>query len=225
MLPRSDQDIERDITAEFKWEPSLQSDDIAVAARDGVVTLAGYADSYYDMWKAERVASRVKGVKAIANDIEVRLPSGSVRPDPQVAAAAVDALRWNVLVPHDQIKVKVQNGWVTLEGEVKWHYQAKESERSVRRLTGVRGVTSLVTIRKQPVPSDVKQRIRRALERGAEFDADRITVDVDGNNLILRGTVRSYVEKRDAESAARNAPGVTVVDNRLTVDPLMPATV
>ena len=191
----SDADIQKDILAELKWEPSLRNDDVGIAVRDGVVTLAGFVDSYADKWKAERVASRVKGVKA------------------------VNALEWNILVPHDRIKVKVEKGWVTLEGDVEWYYQKEEAERAVRSLTGVKGVSNLIMVRAQPAPSDVKRKIREALQRGAQFDADRITVETQGGRVILRGTVRSYAEMRDAERAARNAPGVTDVENRLTVDP------
>jgi osmotically-inducible protein OsmY len=224
-MVRTDTDIEKDIINELKWEPSLRDDDIAVSVKDGVVTLAGFVDSYFDKWKAERVASRIKGVKAIANDIQVRLPTVSERPDPELARAAVDALRWNVLVPADRIKVKVENGWVTLEGDVDWYYQKEEAERTVRRLVGVRGVTNLITVHARATPTDIKRKIREALERGAEFDANRITVEVEGNRVILRGTVRSYAEKRDAERAARNAPGVTEVENDLIVDPSIPAPV
>jgi osmotically-inducible protein OsmY len=218
---RTDSDILKDVAAELKWEPGLRDDDIAVSVRDGVVTLAGFADSFADKWRAERVASRVKGVRAIANDIEVRLPSTSERPDPEIARAAVNALEWNILVPHDRLKVTVEKGWVTLEGEVDYYYQAEEAERSVRHLTGVKGATNLITVRSQPTPSveEVKRRIKEALQRGAKFDADRIGVEVQGHKVILNGTVRSYAELRDAERAARNAPGIIDVENHLTVDP------
>ena len=222
----NDTEVQKDVVAELKWEQGLHDDDIAVAVRDGVVTLAGYANSYADKWKAERVASRVHGVKAVANNIEVRLPSSSERPDPEIARAAVNALKWNIWVPSDHVRVKVEKGWVTLEGDVDWYYQKEEAERALRKLTGIRGVSNLISVRQQrPKPSDVKKRVKEALERGAEFDAERITVEVDGSNVILRGTVRSYIEKRDAERAALNAPGVTGVENRLTVDPSVPAAV
>jgi len=221
----SDSDIQRRVADELKWDPSLEDDDIAVAVRDGVVTLAGYVKSYLDKWRAERVASRVKGVKAVANDLEVRLPSSSSRPDPEIARAAVDALKWNIAVPHERVKVKVEDGWVTLEGDVDWYYQREAADRAVRSLTGIKGVTNLITVRAGPTPSDVKQKIKDALQRGAQFDADRITVEVDGHTAILRGKVRSYAEFKDAERAARNAPGITDVENELTVDPTIPAAV
>lgn len=216
---RTDSEIQRDIEDELRWDPSLENDDVAVSVRDGVVTLAGYVKSYLDKWHAERVASRVKGVKAIANDLSVNLPSSSDRADPDIARAALDALKWNIAVPHDRIKLKVDKGWVTLEGDVDWSFQRDAAERAVRSLTGVKGVSNLLTIKARPTPQDVKQKIRAALERGAQFDADRIMVDVDGDKAILQGTVRSYAERRDAERAARNAPGITEVENKLTVDP------
>ena len=215
----SDRDMQRDIVNELNWEPSLRNDDIAVGVRDGVVTLAGFVDSYADKWTAERVAGRVKGVKAVANDIEVKLPLGSSRPDPDIARAALDALKWHVSVPNERIKVKVEKGWLTLEGDVDWYYQKEAAERAVRYLTGVQGVSNLITVKARPTSADVKVKIKEALQRGAEFDADHITVEIEGNKAILRGTVRAYAEMRDAERAARNAPGITEVDNRLTVDP------
>ncbi|PYP04145.1 MAG: ornithine aminotransferase [Gemmatimonadetes bacterium] len=216
---QSDRDMQRDIVNELNWEPSLRNDDIAVGVRDGVVTLAGFVDSYADKWTAERVAGRVKGVKAVANDIEVKLPLGSSRPDPDIARAALDALKWHVSVPNERIKVKVEKGWLTLEGDVDWYYQKEAAERAVRYLTGVQGVSNLITVKARPTSADVKVKIKEALQRGAEFDADHITVEIEGSKAILRGTVRAYAEMRDAERAARNAPGITEVDNRLTVDP------
>jgi osmotically-inducible protein OsmY len=216
---RSDIEIQADVAAEVRWEPGLRDDDIAVGVRDGVVTLAGYVDSYADRWRAERAATRVRGVRAVANDLEVKLPTSDERTDPEIARAALSALEWNVLVPHDRIKVAVDKGWITLEGEVDHYHQAEEAERAVRTFTGVKGVTNLITVRTRPTPSDVKQRVREALARGAKFDAEHITVEVEGHKAILKGTVRSYAELRDAERAARNAPGVTEVENRLTVDP------
>lgn len=219
MLTRTDTDIQKDVADELKWEPSLEDDDIAVAVRDGVVTLAGYVKSYVDKWRAERVASRVKGVRAIANDLEVRLATGTERLDPDIARAALDALKWNVSVPQDKVKVKVEKGWVTLEGDVDFYYQREAAERSVRSLKGVKGVTNLIMVRVVPTPSDIKQKIKQALERGAEFDAERITVEIKDHKAILRGTVRSYAEYKDAERAARNAPGITEVENKVAVDP------
>jgi osmotically-inducible protein OsmY len=216
----TDSDIQKDLIAELNAEPNLRNDDIAVGVRDGVVTLAGRVDSYADKWRAERVVSKIKGVKAVVNELEVRLPSGSQRSDQEIARAAVNALQWNVLVPHDRIQVVVQDGWITLRGEVDWYYQKEEAERTVRNITGIKGVSNLITVAAVPTPSDVKQRIADALRRGAQFDADRITVEVVGHKAILKGTVRSYAEMLDTERAARKVPGITEVENRLTVDPM-----
>jgi osmotically-inducible protein OsmY len=217
-MQRSDTDIHKDIVAEFHWEPSLRDDDIAVAVRDGVVTLAGFADSYADKWKAERIASKIQGVKAIANNIEIKLPSASQRADPDIARAVVNALQWNISVPADRIKTKVEKGWVTLEGEADYNYQKDAAERAIRYLTGVKGITNLITVKQRATPADLKERIKEALQRSAQFDAERITVEVQGNKAILRGTVRSYAEMKEAERAALKAPGITEVENRLTVD-------
>ncbi len=213
----ADKDIQKNITDELSWEPSLRNDDIAVGVREGVVTLGGFVDSYADKSKAERVAGRVKGVKAVADELAVKLPAGSERADPDLARAALDALQWNISVPHDRIQVKVEKGWLTLEGQVDWYYQKQAAERAVRYLRGVRGVFNLITLSAQTTPRDVKKRIKDALHRGVEFDAERITVEVEGSKAILEGTVRSYAEMQDAARAARNAPGITEVDNRLAI--------
>ena len=213
----ADKDIQKNISDELGWEPSLRNDDIAVGVREGVVTLGGFVDSYADKSKAERVAGRVKGVKAVADELEVKLPSGSERADPDVARAALDALQWNISVPHDRIQVKVEKGWLTLEGQVDWFYQKQAAERAVRYLRGVRGVFNLITLSARTTPRDVKKRIKDALHRGVEFDAEHITVEVEGSKAVLQGTVRSYAEMKDAARAARNAPGITEVDNRLAI--------
>lgn len=215
---RTDNEIQQDVINELKWERGLRNDDIAVGVRDGIVTLGGFVDSYWDKWNAERAVERVKGVKGIVNEIQVRLPSSAERSDADIAHAAVEALKWDVSVPHENIRVKVEKGWLTLEGEVEWHYQKEAAERAVRRLTGLKGVSNLIVVKVKPLPSDIKEKIKEALRRNAEFDADRITVEVDGNTVILNGTVRSFAAMRDAERAARNAPGVTKVENKLTID-------
>jgi osmotically-inducible protein OsmY len=216
---RKDIEIQNDVVAELKWQTGLQDDDIAVGVREGVVTLGGTVSSYGDKMTAERVASRIKGVQAIANDIEVRIPSSYSRSDPDIAHAALDALKWDIAVPEHLIKVKVDKGWLTLEGEVEWNYQREAAERVVRYLTGVKGVTNLIRMRVHAAPADVKKKITDALARSAQVDAEHVSVEIAGNKAILRGTVRSYAESRDAMRAARNAPGITEVENRLTVNP------
>ena len=214
---RSDQEIQEDVLDEFKWDARLKPNEIGVIVKDGIVTLTGWVDSYGKKWAGEEAALRVRGVKAVANDVEVRLPGSSERADDEIAAAVVRALQWDTFVPADKIKVTVSKGWVTLEGEVEWQFEKQDAERSIRNLWGVKGVTNLITVKPRIKASDVREKIEQALIRSAKTDADRITVDVDGSTVTLRGTVHSYAEKEEAERAAWQAPGVSSVKNQIKV--------
>ena len=204
-LTRTDREIQADVLAELRWDSSVPANEIGVAVKDGVVTLTGTVDTYLKKWRAEEDAHKVNGVIAVANDITVRVIGE--RTDTDIAAAAVHALKWNTSVPAEKIQVTVENGWVTLKGEVEWQYQKQEVERVVRRLWGVKGVSNLIIVKPLASPTDLKKKIEDALVRSAEVDAKNITVEVQGSKAILKGKVRSWAERQEAERTAWLAPG------------------
>jgi osmotically-inducible protein OsmY len=216
---KADSDIKRDVEAELRWDPDINPTDIGVAVKDGVVTLTGFVRSYTEKWQAERDAKRVAGVVGVANDIEVRLPTSSQRPDPEIARDAVAALKHELPYSYETMKVIVKDGWLTLEGTAEWNYQRVRAEEAVRRVNGIKAVSNLILLKPSVAPSEIKAKIEEAFRRSAEVDAQRITVEAHGSEVILRGRVRSWAERQEAERAAWRAPGVTKIDNRITIGP------
>lgn len=216
---RTDSEIKRDVEYELKWEPDIDASDIGVAVKEGVVTLSGFVRSYMQKLAAERATKRVHGVLGVANSIEVHLPSSSERSDPEIARAAVAAIKAELPFSYEKIRTVAKDGWITLEGEVEWDYQRRRAGKAVRRLTGVKGISNLITLKPRVSPSEIKAKIEEAFRRHAEVDASRVSVTASGGEITLTGTVRSWVERRQAEEAAWRAPGVTKVDNRITIAP------
>ena len=214
----NDRELRQNVIDELDFEPSIDSADIGVAAENGVITLTGHVPSYAQKMAAERAAWRVKGVKAIAQEIKVRIPGDKKRDDDEIAQRAVDILAWNSLIPRDAVHVRVQNGFVTLSGQLDWNFQRKAAEADIRKLTGVAGVINEITLKPAIQAVDVKQRITDALKRHAEIEARHIKVDVrDGDTVSLEGEVDNWDERQAVLNAAWSAPGVRSVDDRLRI--------
>jgi len=214
---KTDLELKKDVEDELNWEPTVNAAHIGVAANNGVVTLTGHIPSYAERWEAEGATKRVFGVAAVANELEVKLPGSSERSDEDIAAACVAALKANYVVPDEKIKVVVRGKRVTLEGMVDWQHQRKAAMRAVRDILGVLSVTNDITVKPHASPNDVKQKIEQALRRSAEIDARRISVETHDGKVTLRGTVRAWTEKEEAEHAAWAAPGVTTVENQINI--------
>ncbi|MGB3928787.1 MAG: BON domain-containing protein [Sphingobium sp.] len=216
-MKKSDSQLQHDVMAELEWEPSIDHADIGVAVNDGVVTLSGYVKSYPQKVTAEKATRRVAGVRAIAEEIKVRFASDRKTADHEIAKRIIDMFAWNVSIPDDKIKVKVEHGWVTLSGTVDWHYQSNEARAAAGRVTGVTGVSNLVEVKKLPVASDIKDRIMAAFKRQADLDAGTVTVATDGSTVRLGGKVKNWNERGIAERAAWAAPGVNKVEDNIVV--------
>ena len=214
---KTDSEIQKDVMDELKWDLILKATEIGVAVKNGIVTLSGTVDTYSKKVAAEKAANRVAGIKAIAEDIEVKLSSGGKRNDTEIAEAVLNALKWHSAVQEDKIKIKVEDGWVTLEGNVEWEFQRSAARTSVEHLLGVVGISNNIKIVPTLSATEVKRKISSAFQRSATVDSEKINIAVDGSKVILTGKVRSYVEKRDAEKAAWLAPGVNRVENKLEI--------
>jgi osmotically-inducible protein OsmY len=217
-----DHKLRQDVIDELDFEPSLDTSHIAVGVHDGVVTLTGSVSSYADKLAAERAARRVFGVRAIAQEIEIRLPSDKKTGDDEIAKRAADILKWRVGVPADQIVIKVEKGVVTLAGEADWQFQRKQAENAVHNLTGVIGINNLIGVRARPEIPKIKEKIQQALKRSAELDSSQVTVRAEGGKVILGGKVHAWFERDLAEQAAWSAPGVTDVQDHIEIEPWAP---
>jgi osmotically-inducible protein OsmY len=213
----NDSQLQQAVLAELKWEPSVTAAHIGVTARGGVVALTGHVESYVEKHAAETTAGRVKGVKAVAEEIEVRLPLEKKRGDEEIAAAALGRLSWDVSVPRDAVKIKVEKGWITLTGEVDWHYQTQAAEQDVRGLLGVLGVSNQTTIKSRIDVSTLSDDITHALHRSVFFDPKEVTVSAQGGKVTLTGTVHSWHDRQVAASTAWAAPGATAVENHISI--------
>lgn len=215
---KSDIEIQKDVMEQLKWEPFLNACQIGVAVKNGIVTLSGQVDTYSKKTLVERAAKKVSGVKAIAEDIQVGISPSYRKTDTEVAEAVVNALKWHTMIPEEKIKVSVEDGIVKLEGEVEWEYQRNQPTSAIENLTGVRSVTNLISVKPKITSSDIQQKINAAFQRSATIDSGKITAEVLGSRVTLRGKVRSFTEKEDAENAAWFAPGVTSVNSKLEIE-------
>ena len=215
---KNDNQIQKDVMEQLKWEPFLTASEIGVAVKDGVVTLSGMVDTYSKKLAAEKAAKKVSGVKAVAEDIQIGVSPAYNKTDTEIAEAVLNALKWHTAVQEEKIKIKVENGVVTLDGEVEWDFQRTNAKRAIENLTGVRAVYNLITIKPRIIASDIEKQIKTAFQRSATIDSGKITAEVTGSKVILRGKVRSIAEKEDAENAAWFASGVTNVESKLEIE-------
>jgi osmotically-inducible protein OsmY len=214
---KSDTQIQKDVMAEINWHPILNAAQIGVAVHDGVVTLTGIVDTYTKKLTAENAAKKVSGVRAVAEDIQVGTSPSYNKSDTEIAEAVVNALKWHTAVMEDRLRIKVEKGFVTLEGEVEWEYQRTAAKSAIENLTGIKMVYNFITVKPRVTAADLKSKINAALQRSAQIDANSIKVEISGSKVILSGTVHSIEEKEDADSAALMAPGVSSVENRIMV--------
>lgn len=215
---KSDAQLKADVTRELEWDTSINASNVGIAVNNGIVTLSGHLDTYAEKYAIERAAQRVEGVKAVAVELDVKLAPDHKRSDSEIAQAIETAFKWHVFIPGDRVHVKVEKGWVTLTGQVDWEYQRSATEKTVRPVTGVVGVTNQIVLKAQIPPSDISHRIGEALKRHAEREAKNVEVSVNGSVVTLRGKVDSWPERMAAQGATWSAPGITQVVNELRVE-------
>lgn len=217
IIEKTDTELKTDVLAELKYEPGVNISDIGVLVKDGAVTLNGFVTNYGEKWNAVTATKRVAGVRAIADDIVVKLHTSLIRTDGDIASAVANQISWFAAVPKGAVKAVVRDGWLTLEGELEWGYQRSDVENNVKWLAGVKGVTNLIMIKSKLSAVDVKVAIENAFERSALLDAEKIEVETAGTKVTLRGKVRNYAEREEAERVAWAAPGVWSVNNMIDV--------
>jgi osmotically-inducible protein OsmY len=216
---KSEAEIKKDVEDEIRWDPDIDPTDIAVNVKNGVVTLTGFVRSYLQKFEAEKDAKRVAGVVGVANDLEVRTAVSEQRPDPEIARDAVEAIKRQLPLSYQNIKVVVRDAWVTLEGDVEWNYQKERAEDAVRNVKSVKGVINTIQVKPKATPTEIKRKIEEAFKRSAELDANSITVEANDGEVVLKGTVHSWFEREEAERAAWQAPGVRKVEDKIAVRP------
>jgi len=216
-IMNNDRQIQQDVIAQLQWDPAVNAANIGVSVRNGIVTLSGIVDTYAVKVAAEKAATKVLGVKALAEDIQVGQSPGVMKTDTEIAEAVFNELKWHGAIPDDRINIKVEDGVVSLKGTVEWQYQRNTVQKTIEGLVGVRKINNYISVKPITTPIEIKQKISAALQRSATVDAGNINIEVNGGEVVLKGTVRSMAEKEDAENAAWSAPGIYSIENKIEI--------